>query len=56
MRSIIFIIATLLESTIVISLSIYLAYEFKLDPIVLLSCVMGYYVAAKNGARRQLDE
>jgi hypothetical protein len=56
MRRMIFLIATILESTIVISLSIYLAYLFKLDPIVLLSCIMGYYIAAKNGARRQLDE
>lgn len=56
MRRIFFLITTILESTVVTSAAIYMAYVFKQEPIVLLSCVVGYYVAAKNSARRLLDE
>lgn len=56
MRRIFFLIFTILESVTVTSTAILLSYYAKQEPIVLLSCVVGYYVAAKNSARRQLDE
>lgn len=56
MKRVFLLTTTVLESTIVTSAAIYLAYLFKQEPIVLLSCVVGYYVAAKNSARRKLDE
>lgn len=52
----IFFIATIIESVILTCSAVSLAYFFKLDPIILLSCAVGYCVAAKNSIRRQLDE
>lgn len=56
MRKIVYLIATISESVFVTSACIAIAYRLKIEPIVLLSCAIGYYVAAKNSARRKLDE